>query len=241
MASIAREKNGYRRILFVAPDGRRPTLRLGKVSQLAAEEFKRRVEQLLEAQLLNRHMEADLAQWVAELPDAIADKLARVGLIPSREFKSTGLLGQHIANYFERRTDVKPATITHWRQAERSLLAYFGADRALDSITAGDARDWERWLKTGKARQHRYAGTESNEGLCPNTVHKRVSDAKQFFEDAVSRELLAKNPLAALKGTVGSNRARDYFVTRAEAQAVIDACPDAEWRPLFALARAVPQ
>ena len=32
MASIARDKNGCRRILFVAPDGKRPTIRLGKVS-----------------------------------------------------------------------------------------------------------------------------------------------------------------------------------------------------------------
>lgn len=44
MASIAREKkNGTRRILFVAPDGRRRTIRLGKVSQRAAESIKYRV------------------------------------------------------------------------------------------------------------------------------------------------------------------------------------------------------
>ncbi len=44
MASIAREKNGNRRILFVAPDGKRPTIRLGKVSLRAAEAVKFRVE-----------------------------------------------------------------------------------------------------------------------------------------------------------------------------------------------------
>ena len=48
MASIAKDKNGTRRILFVAPDGRRLTIRLGKVSQRAAESVKYRVEQLLE-------------------------------------------------------------------------------------------------------------------------------------------------------------------------------------------------
>ena len=48
MASIARDKNGRRRILFVAPDGKRPTIRLGKVSQRTAEAIKYRVEQLLE-------------------------------------------------------------------------------------------------------------------------------------------------------------------------------------------------
>jgi hypothetical protein len=45
MASIARDKNGSRRILFVAQDGKRPTIRLGKVSQRSAEALKRRVEE----------------------------------------------------------------------------------------------------------------------------------------------------------------------------------------------------
>ncbi|MCE5301936.1 MAG: hypothetical protein LLF97_02370, partial [Planctomycetaceae bacterium] len=77
MASIAKDKNGCRRILFVAPDGRRPTIRLGKVSQRAAESIKYRVEQLLECLMLNRPMEADLAQWVTDLEPRLAKKLAR--------------------------------------------------------------------------------------------------------------------------------------------------------------------
>jgi hypothetical protein len=64
-----------------------------------------------------------------------------------------------------------------------------------------------------------------------------VADAKQFFQDAVSRDLLVKNPFAALKGTVGSNRERDYFIDRVAATKVLDACPDNEWRLLFALSR----
>jgi integrase len=36
---------------------------------------------------------------------------------------------------------------------------------------------------------------------------------------------------------VKGNRTRDFNVTREMAQAVIDACPDAEWRLLFALSR----
>ena len=51
MATIARDKNGTRRILFVAPDGRRPTIRLGKVSQRTAEAVRFRVEQLLASKL----------------------------------------------------------------------------------------------------------------------------------------------------------------------------------------------
>ena len=53
----------------------------------------------------------------------------------------------------------------------------------------------------------------------------------------MQRELLVRNPFAELKGTVGSNRERDYFVDRATAVKVLDACPDAEWQLLFALSR----
>ena len=93
MASIARDKNGSRRILFVAPDGRRPTIRLGKVSQRTAEGIKYRVEQLLEALNFNRSMEADLVQWVTDLEPWLAKKLARVGLIPNPEAKPATTLG----------------------------------------------------------------------------------------------------------------------------------------------------
>ena len=40
MASIGKDPNGYRRILFVAPDGKRKTIRLGRVSQKTAEGVK---------------------------------------------------------------------------------------------------------------------------------------------------------------------------------------------------------
>jgi hypothetical protein len=49
----ARDKNGSRRILFVTPDGKRPIIRLGKVSQRTAEGINR-VEQLLEARQAER-------------------------------------------------------------------------------------------------------------------------------------------------------------------------------------------
>jgi hypothetical protein len=111
MASIARDKNGNRRILFVAPDGKRPTIRLGKVSQRAAEGVKYRVEQLLESVNLKRPMEADLAQWVTDLERWLAKRLARVGLIPNPEVKPAAtLVGPFLTAYVEGRADLKSAT-----------------------------------------------------------------------------------------------------------------------------------
>ncbi len=132
---------------------------------------------------------------------------------------------------------MKPATLINWRHAGRCLVTYFGVQRPLASITAAEARDWERWLRTGEARENRYAKATLDEGLAPNTVRKRVSNAKQFIQDAVDRELIARNPFAGLKGAVGGNRERDFFVTREMAANMLDAYPDSQWRLLFALSR----
>src|SRR3990172_4206040 len=105
MASIARDKNGNRRILFVAPNGKRPTIRLGKVSQRTAEGIKFRVEQLLAAKLTGHAVEADTAQWLDNLEPAMADKLARVGLIPKKDRKGGVTLGAFLDEYISSRTD----------------------------------------------------------------------------------------------------------------------------------------
>src|SRR5438874_11421 len=83
--------------------------------------------------------------------------------------------------------------------------------RPLASITAGDAKDFERFIKSharmiGKPAERESAAAR---GLNPETVRKRISNAKQFFGDAVARELIARNPFADLKSSVRGNRARD--------------------------------
>lgn len=62
--------------------------------------------------------------------------------------------------------------------------------------------------------------------------------AKQFFRAAVRKRLTAENPFADMKECgVQANRERDYFLTRPDAQKVLAACPDDEWKLIFALAR----
>jgi hypothetical protein len=110
MASIANDPGGRRRILYVASDGKRSTVRLGKVSQRTAESVKWRVEQLLEALHFNRPMDADLAKWVAELEPRIAKKLSAVGLIATPEAKEAQTLGPFCEAYIGGRANLKPNT-----------------------------------------------------------------------------------------------------------------------------------
>lgn len=223
MASIARDKNGTRRILFVAPDGKRPTIRLGKVSQRAAEAVKFRVEQLLAAKLTGHAVEADTARWIADLEPMMADKLTRVGLIPKPEAKASATLQQFIDEYISARCDIKPRTVVRLEQAGRKLVECFGADRRLQDLMTGDADKFRLWLV--------------GQGLADNTVRRLCGRAKQFFKAALRRKLVSENPFADLVSAVRGNPSRFYFVSRDEAAKVLDACPDAEWRLLFALGR----
>src|SRR5438128_1990810 len=148
MASIGTNKQGRRRILFVDDDGKRQTIWLGKVSESSAQDIKLRVEGILQARLLNRSLDPSVAKWLRDLKPKMAAKLARVGLIEAPGAKGANKLGPFLVSYFTKRTDVKESTSTNWQHTRRCLLSFFGEGRALATITAGEAADFERWLQT---------------------------------------------------------------------------------------------
>jgi len=220
MASIANDPNGRRRLQFTDTNGRRQTIRLGKMPKRTAESVKVYVEHLLTTQLSKQPLDGETARWVASLDDMLSDKLANVGLIQQRD---SATLGPFIDGYIESRRDVKLGTATVYGHTRRCLVAFFGTDKPLREITPGDADQWRLFLLA--------------EGLSENTTRRRCGIAKQFFTTAVRKQLIPSNPFEELKAATIANRKRDYFVSRGEATKVLDACPDAQWRLLFALSR----
>ena len=221
MASITREPNGRRTIQFVGSDGKRRSIRLGKCSQKTAEAVRVRVEHLAAAQQTRSALNGETARWVADLDTQLADKLGAVGLIPRRE---RATLQAFIDSYIEGRTDVKFRTKWKYQTTRQNLLDFFGSDKPLRAITPGDADDWRLRL-ADKGR------------LSENTIRKHTAIAKQFFHAAKRKRIIEENPFAGLKSAVQANPSRFYFVTHEEAQQVLDACPDAQWRLIFALGR----
>src|SRR5437016_10695794 len=127
MAGIHREPNGRRTVQFMAGDGKRKSIRLGKVSQRIAEDVRIKVESLNAAILSNLPVDGETAQWVARLGDGLANKLAAAGLIAPR---SAARLSDFLASYIAGRTDVKPRTRINLGAAKDRLVEFFGA--ALD-------------------------------------------------------------------------------------------------------------
>jgi integrase len=234
MASISTDPNGSRRIQFVRGDGKRTSLILGKVPLQHVRKVKHHVEALVAAKRAAVAYDSDTATWVRKLDDDLHKKLVAVGLIEPRVRQRAApqlpKLGDFLDSYIEKRSDVADSTAKGYNNTERNLRAYFGADKPLADITPGDTDDWRRWLKKPKGQGGR--------GLSENTARRRCGIARQFFRSAVRHRLLAENPFADMKRvSVQENRERDYFISREEAQAVLDACPDAQWRLIFALAR----
>jgi len=69
------------------------------------------------------------------------------------------------------------------------------------------------------------------------TVGRRIGIARQMFRVAFKWKLISDNPFTDVHAGSQTNKARQFFIPRDVAQKVIDACPDAQWRLLFALSR----
>ncbi|MCH9034842.1 MAG: site-specific integrase, partial [Planctomycetes bacterium] len=207
---------------FIGADGERKTVRLGAVSQRTAEAVKVRVERLVSASITGHAVDDATALWLANLAEPFLAKLAKVGLIPRRAAARS--LQQFLDAYITARSDTKPNTRIVYGHTRRCLIEFFRADRALGDITPGDADDWRLWLKT-------------EQKLSDNTVRRRCGIAKQFFKAAMRKGLIATNPFTDLVSTVQGNAKRLYYVSREDALRVLDACPDSQWRLIFALSR----
>jgi integrase len=233
MASIGNDPNGYRRILFVAPDGSRKTIRLGKCSSKIAESVKHRVESLLSACIVGT-MDRDTSIWLAEIttknPD-LRSKLEAVRLVePTKPepIKPTLLLSKFLEDFLERhRATKKPSTIVVWGQVVRMLNQYMPDGIALEDVTVGHAKDFLAKLQ---------ARVKKGE-LSSTTVHKRVSFARQFFQDATDWELIPSNPFnaKALK-TVGTSKKSNVDVPLEVIRSILLHC-DATWNAIVCLSR----
>lgn len=207
MADISHNKKTGRRVIqFQAPDGKRHTLRLGKVTKKQAEHVRLRVEQLLGSKLTVFPLDPDTARWVGSLDRTLQNKLGAVGLI---SIAGTIEIEEFINSYINIRKDVKPATQVVYRQTQKRLLSYFDPHTSLRAITVNEAVKW---------RQHL-----AQTGLADNTIRRTTGIAKQFFAAAIKEGYLQENPFQGLPCAILPNPKRFYFITSSEAQAVLAA------------------
>ena len=220
MASLSKQPNGRKMIQFMAADGKRKSIRLGKMSMKHAEVIKVKVEQLVTASITGHSVDDETARWLGKIDSSLNEKLTIAGLIERKKFFG---LEEFLDEYLKLRVDVKASTIITWNNVRRNLIDFFGSDKPLNQFNQGNAEEWRLFLISS--------------GLSESTVRKRCSIAKQFFSMAVKRELIPTNPFSELKSANLANPDRFYFVSKEESDRVMEACPDSQWRLIFALSR----
>ena len=255
MASLSKYRGGTEenprtlwRVQFAEPGNgtggrrRRRTLYLGAEirTRRAAEQWLRAVDDLVEARAAGTAPARAVSEWLSEIGDEARAKLESVGLVDARP-RST--LGEFIDRYIaDRGGDTKPATRIGYGRGRSHLVEFFGEGCLLVDITPADADRWRRWLTSPPSeRMPRGLGGRGSEirgrGLAENTARRSVGFAKQWLRAALRARIVQANPFAELAATAQANPSRMAYIDRATAARVLDACPDAEWRLLFALAR----
>ena len=223
MASVGKDSKGYR-VRFVMPDGTNKTIRLSGFNKSKSEDIARHIEELIAAKASGSAIDRATSNWLAKIGQQVHDKLTNAGLIEQRASSMLSeFMGEIIAD--AKTTDGRPAaanTLKKWKQASNVLNEFFG-NKSLRDISHDDAAKFRRWLDA--------------KTLGENGKRVHIAVAKMLFNAAKRRKLVNENPFEFQKATLVLDRSRDFFLTRANAMKIIDACPDNQWRLIFALWR----
>jgi integrase len=193
------------------------------VSDKVAESICTKVEALIAANASGQPIDPETAAWLGRISSELHGRLEQLGLVQARgDRPNAASLKSVLDAYISGRAKLKPNTLRNYKTSRRLLEEHFGKDRPLGSIHAGHARDYREWL-VGK-----YATA---------TVSREIKRARQFWEYAKDCRLTAENPFAKVKAGSQTNSSRKHFVSLETIAVAIEACPDAEWRLIVAMAR----
>ena len=140
-----------------------------------------------------------------------------------------------IDRYIACRSELTEATRNIDKFCGRYLRAYFGDDKPLTELTRADAAAWRAALAAGTL--HAQVNEIHTGPPSSPTIAKHVRTAKAMFNEAVNQGLIDTSPFAKLKAGNGVVKKAWSYIDVPTTQRILDACPNAQWRALFALCR----
>ena len=222
MANLLKRSGGYKAVQYKHPEGRRRTVAVGKLTVRQANAVATKIESLAASVASGAPLDMETAGWLGGIGDDLHGRLAEQGLVQPRSASISPTIREVYDEYDSKRQGVKWRTRNNWKQGVDSLCECFGDRHTARSVSVADAEDFEQWL-IGK-------------GYALATIRKRIGVSKMLWKWATKRGHVDTNPFADLRSTAVATEHK-YYVTPEETAAVLDACPDTQWRLIFGLAR----
>ena len=226
MACIGKQKtaSGIRHYIQLSPgeDAQRPKISLGRCTLKDARTARDNIENLLKANRTGAEIAPSTQGWLNGTPESLRVRLEHLGLVEARS-SSRWTVDTFVSDYIRKRSDVKPATRRKWKDVEVKLNAFFRNDN-IGNVTVQQAKNFRVYLETMV-------------GLSENTIRRQIGIARQFFNAAIDSELITKNPFRGQSVSIRANESRFFYITPEMALQALNACPDTQWRLIFALAR----
>ncbi len=164
-------------------------------------------------------IDPDSARWLANIDDAMHERLAYFGLVrPRVTLQLKPWLTQYLAS---RAGHLKPGSMCKLEQTRDKLIAFFAEDKQLRTITPSDAQDWRTWLKSQK--------------LSEATIKTHCGNAKTIMNAAVDLEAIERDPFNKL-ASGATARKHPAHVSPGDLERIIDASPTTVWKLQFAVA-----
>src|SRR5262245_43439151 len=125
MASISKDRDrngklsGCRTIQFINADGKRSSVRLGKVTQRNAKNIKRYLESVYAAKLSVDSYDRATADWIGRIDPKLYGKFADAGLLTKRKPREDSTLGKFIQRFIDSRETLKPKSVYMFKYSRR--------------------------------------------------------------------------------------------------------------------------
>ena len=234
MASVHKKTRGGYEVRFFVGDDRRSFYPGSSCTRKQATSIGVKLDKLAFAVSQSESPSLDVAEWLVTLSKRQHDRLASWGLVQRRAEPSDAILLADWLDLYIERGNRKEATKKQLRFAKSNMTTFFDGDKPISEITSADAEDYRIWLET-KAR---VVGEDKKpRGLAKNTVRRRMGRAREFFNLAVRRGIIAKNPFADEAVSVSGNPERQFFVPSDWVEKCIKVANCEDWRIMLAFAR----
>jgi len=234
MASIVNDKSkkGYfiRLTASESPTGKRVKITCSGCTKKQTGQILIHVEKIIRVRQSKLTLEQSTAEWLGTLQGPIRKRLEDLGLIePPKQPTDVTVVG-FMESYVQKRTDIALNTRRIFERSLHFTKLFFGEKKKLLEVTAGDAKDFGRWLRA-------WGRKNDTEGLAENSARKMMDKLKTVYNAAIDHELLAKNPFRGIATSVTGNEEKQRFVGADTIHNAIKYAPDEQFAAIIALAR----